>query len=94
MTMSEPDTSPADAQSHTRWVAWTLSLLAVPVLYLLSVPPLVIWVIDLGGLGTITTAPRWLELYVIPADWLYQNTPLREPLDAYGDWCEKMMGAP
>jgi hypothetical protein len=77
-------------KSHTK--AWIVAMLGVPVLYLLSVPPLII-----GTLSATAThneeeaSPRWAKLYGGPYDWLAGNTPLRKPLSGYADWCLKVM---
>jgi hypothetical protein len=51
---------------------WTLSLLAVPVLYLLSVPPVVYWTAKHSG---TFRAPPWAESYAEPYLWILQTAP-------------------
>jgi hypothetical protein len=78
----------------SRVPARIFTLLAIPVVYLLSVPPLV--------LGTLTThqegqpgpkmqSPQWVQFYVGPYNWAQSNSFLQKPLDAYADWCVEMM---
>ncbi len=64
-------------------MGWTLSIVAVPVLYILSIGPL--WY--LVERGTIPEPiPKGLEVFYKPLAWIHDNTPLRRPLDAYVDW--------
>jgi hypothetical protein len=69
-------------KSHA--VAWTLSVAAVPVLYLLSIGP----VVGLAENDTIPNdpPPEWLTAFYMPYEWLYWNTPLQAPLEAYKNW--------
>ena len=68
------------AKSHV--TAWVLAVVAVPVLYVLSVP-FVVW-ICFGG-HSVAHAPAWLVIYVSPCQCL-ENTPLKEPVVAYTEW--------
>jgi hypothetical protein len=79
-----------------KWIIRIVILLAGPVLYLLSVPPLV-----LETLGTQTPSkegqpapkmqsPPWMQWYAVPYDWAASTSLLREPLDHYADWCLTM----
>lgn len=59
---------------QTGWITWTLVLLAVPLLYLLSVPPVTLMtavrfngVLVPSGMGMV---------YRMPDQWLRENTPL------------------
>ena len=77
----------AERSSNSHAVAWMLSLLAVPVLYLLSVP----WVmlIQFKGAPLLGGMSR---PYCAPFDWLHDRTPLRAPLEAYWNWCARITG--
>ena len=63
-------------QSH--FMAWTLSIVAVLVLYMLSVGP----VLYLAERGTIPVSlHKGLQDFYRPLEWIYFNTPLRAPID-------------
>jgi hypothetical protein len=62
---------------------WSLSILAVAVLYLLTAPP--IYIVAMNH-ERPTAVPPWLEPYVRPAKWLGENTPLQGPMRAYDAW--------
>jgi hypothetical protein len=74
---------------------WTLSILAVPVIYLLSTPAITFAVVqpvwnENDGAWRYRPGhgyPDWLKTYVGPFDWLRFNTPLGPPLQSYRDWC-------
>ena len=76
----------SSGKSHA--VAWVVLLLAVPVLYLLSCTPLVILIRGRPS----TPPPQWLELYTTPAQWVYENTPLKGPLTRYSLWWLRRAG--
>jgi hypothetical protein len=76
----------------SRFGVWVFVILTVPVLYLLSVPPVIL----LTQRATPPThnnglPPPWLEAYSFPHNWLYLNTPLKTPMDAYANWWGKLM---
>jgi hypothetical protein len=76
-------------KSHA--VAWTLSILAAVVLYVMSVTPLSCICLH-GKYGSRSEIPDWFIAYAAPADWLYEHTPpLQQPLDAYADWVRRVM---
>jgi hypothetical protein len=56
---------------------WALSVIAVPMLYLLSSP----WVVVFFGANDAVMA------YSAPFFWLRDSTPLTAPLAAYCKWC-------
>ena len=73
-----------------RLVKWALSLLAVPVIYVLSLPPLwntTKWVQRTPG--SKPSKPEWLLMYSRPYGYLAQWEPLYEFLKPYGRWCDK-----
>ena len=79
-------------QSHA--VAWSLSVLAVPVLYVLTFPFVQSW----GGLerhadGRVSL-PSWLVVYAKPLGWANQYEWFRKPVDAYADWVIDRFGLP
>jgi hypothetical protein len=92
--------------SHAAPVTWSLSLLAAPVLYLLSIPPLMVlscgWsrdtFIDWTGGGAHynevwvykKAPPRWLQIYARPGRWLKQADPFKGPLEAYEKWVQEL----
>lgn len=68
-------------QSH--FMGWTLSIVAVPVLYILSYGP----VVYLINRGTIPhPLPKVLVGFYKPWVWLYHDTSLRNPLGTYIYW--------
>ncbi len=87
---------PPERSRAVTWIIRIITLLAVPVVYLLSVPPLV-----LGTLGAQTASkegqpgpqmqsPRWVQFYAVPFDWVASTHVFRKPLDYYADWCMTM----
>ena len=71
------------------WVVFTI--LALPALYLLSVPPVFHFTNTLSGprIGNHPPYgyPLWVIAYGEPYQWLAENTPLVKPLNAYtGLW--------
>lgn len=65
--------------------AWALSIMAVPLLYLLGAPPL------FNGISawcarTGRPAPSWHLDVITPYCWLCLQTPLEKPLEAYFVW--------
>jgi hypothetical protein len=82
--MSEGTAPEKRSRSHA--VAWVLSLLAVPVLYLLSVPPLYCGITTNWGRRLPNHPPAWVMHYKEPFQWLYDHTPLQRPLDDYVLW--------
>ncbi len=80
-----------DKKPNNHATAWIVTLIALPVLYVLSWGP----VMSLCGNGTIPyTALPWVGQFYLPVWWLYHNTPLKKPLDAYGDWWDKVLRQP
>jgi hypothetical protein len=68
---------------------WTLSILAVPVLYVLSVPV----VFGLGYRATNNTAlPDGFRTYAAPYYLIRDDTPWEDWLDAYFFWVLRAMG--
>jgi hypothetical protein len=59
-------------------------LLALPVVYGLSVPPLCRLTYDAGLWQD--SGPAWLRAYAAPYDFLGRRAPLKSPLEAYADW--------
>ena len=73
-------------------LAWTLWIVAVPVLYLLTLP----WV--LGAFWKSGYKPgkndtgKAFDMYCAPWHWLHENTRLSGPLWAYYMWCWRIAG--
>lgn len=76
--MSEEPTS----KSHA--MASSFLIPAIPLLYLLSVPP----ILYLHGYPA-KGLPVWVRMYVRPWDGFYQSLPepLKKPLFLYDYWC-------
>jgi hypothetical protein len=74
----------AELSDRSHASAWVLSSVAIPVLYLLSVPPLDVH----ARRGDIDLPlPPWFENYSMFYSWCYRNTPLKKPLHPYASWC-------
>jgi hypothetical protein len=58
-----------------------LIVVLLPILYVLSVGPAVM-LADMTESGELVAV---LEVVYCPLEWLHENTPLREPLEAYVD---------
>lgn len=76
--------SETKAKSHA--VAWTLALLALPLLYLLSFPPLSQCLI------LTNRGDSWLASYSAPYRWLEKRTPLKTALHGYDKWWQHVTG--
>ncbi|QIF01940.1 hypothetical protein [Roseimicrobium sp. ORNL1] len=62
---------------------WVFSILAVPLVYVLSVPV----VGHLTGAGLPFVQPKpWFRVYSGPWYFLQLHTPLKDPLSAYDTW--------
>jgi hypothetical protein len=68
-------------------MAWTIALLTVPVLYVLTFPPLVILMQNLHNMPD-----RWFEIYAAPISWMHRNTPASKPMEDYAKWWADMLG--
>jgi hypothetical protein len=79
--------------SHSRWMGWTLGLLAVPVLYVLTLPPFA-KVLQNQGYQEFDSLPQILRYYFIPGIWVYEKSPARKFMAPYADWWDKMLPAP
>ena len=66
-------------KSHA--VAWTLSILAAPLLYVLTAPPLYLLVVGKG----YNPPPLWMEWYLWPLECL-EGTPLSPLMNDYSQW--------
>lgn len=70
-------------EKSARGWGWALSILAVPVVYVLSVPV----VGHLTGAGLPWAQPRpWFRVYSMPWHLTMEHTPLKGPLSAYYNW--------
>jgi hypothetical protein len=93
--MSEEPTSSSSAKPDTHWLGWTLGLVAVPLVYLLALPPI--------AFATMKNSPKTgrspgpskaMMLAVRPYDWLAESTPLKRPLYTYANWWRmKILGS-
>jgi hypothetical protein len=76
----DPTMSDGAKEAGRRFGVWVwLALLTVPVLYVLSIGPAAMFV-EKTGVGVEAVA-----VVYAPVVWLYQNTPLKKPLEAYMD---------
>ena len=68
-------------KSHA--MTWTLWIVAMPLLYVLSYGPLC----GMVNNGTISDSSMdWMGNFYRPAAKLYWESPLSEPFMAYADW--------
>jgi hypothetical protein len=76
-------------------MGWTLALLAVPVMYLLSVAPMCAMEVKLRPTysgGGSPNRPAWLRAYQTLCDWMMEHTPLCDPLDQYQELWDNIYG--
>ncbi|QIF02091.1 hypothetical protein [Roseimicrobium sp. ORNL1] len=75
------------ATASSAWMAWMLALLAVPLLYLLTLPPIFFLAMPRKlSYGVPQRPPTWLMIYTKPYLWVAEETPLGYPLNKYGAW--------
>lgn len=82
----------ADAAARAQaspWITWVLVAVAVPVAYILTLPPLSLTVYTLSSRSGM---PAWLEMYAMPYEWLGRNTAMEGWLLHYGAWWASMFG--
>lgn len=80
--MSAEARSGSGSVSSSHALAWgVVALVALPLVYLLSVPPLLSC-----SLRSDVLPMNWVEWYGKPYDWLFEHTPLQGPLLRYADW--------
>ena len=74
----------SDAAHRSHTAAWIAAVLAVPFLYIVSVPPICM-AMSRGKppADPFAHAPYVDNFYYQPYVWLRHNTPLRRPLDRY-----------
>ena len=70
---------------NSRAAKWVLCLLAVPLIYLVTAPPIV------HGARYFSTVhgkpiPQWSNAYAAPYQWMKENTPLGGVLNTYNCW--------
>lgn len=70
-------------KSHHVKVWLLIVLVGLPLLYVLSVPPICSYAIHYGRYRRAHSPPRWLEKYMHSYLWLHVHTPLRKPLADY-----------
>jgi hypothetical protein len=77
-----PMSAERSGKSHA--IAWTLSIFAVPVLYVLTLPPIFFFV-EMH----FTSSPgieEFMNTYCEPYGWLVDQKALQKPLRAYADF--------
>ncbi|QIF02089.1 hypothetical protein G5S37_11275 [Roseimicrobium sp. ORNL1] len=84
MNVTDDDALEKRTLAHT--LGW---ILAVPVVYLLTVAPLHQAVYRWGP-----GVPNWLMAYETPYWWVVHNTPLGLLLRPYGEWWASVFGLP
>jgi len=78
-----------EQQSHI--AAWTIALMLVPVLYVLSIGP--VNYLQAKHKLPRTIMPKLVTFYS-PLEWLSRNTSLRGPMEAYVTWWWDLSGKP
>jgi hypothetical protein len=63
-------------------------IVAIFVLYLLSVPPLIrmTMVVGVSGGNPTIDIPPWVHVYAQPWGWIGKNTPLQDTMVRYHEW--------
>ena len=69
-------------KSHV--TTWILAIIAMPVMYVLTTPPLYCCLVNCHH-----AADPWITRYMVPFGWVEKDTPLRKPLAAYFNWCHE-----
>ena len=77
--MAEPHEETKNPSGRTREgpPAWAFLLVALPVLYVLSVGPVALFA------KRLDLSPRPFRAFYTPLVWLHDHTPLEKPLDWY-----------
>ena len=86
--MSEEPTTTTNTSHHPakHWAGWVVALLAVPVVYVLAIPPVCTGVTTNWGTTEFEAPPLWLGQMAYPYTWALQNTFLEKPLTLYSEW--------
>lgn len=92
----------AETCRRSRAIKGALLLIAMPFLYVLTLPPMYLGIIQFRMLITPEARglepmkwplllPKWFDTYATPYGWLMDHTPMKEPLIAYYKWWESAM---
>ena len=87
--MSESDAR--ENRPHSHAVAWALSLLAVPVMYVLTLPVLSHHLQYSAGYTDYDALPKAWKVYYIPGQWIYGRSPIKKELGEYARWWGKVL---
>jgi hypothetical protein len=80
----------APASGRPSALTWITGVLAVLVLYVLTLPPLLYFAAThFSGSPRVGDFMRW---YAAPYGWLVEKTPLRAPLVSYADFWRRELG--
>jgi hypothetical protein len=77
--------SEEQSRKSRAWL-WAVAVVGGPLLYLLSFPWVAAYIV------THPPANPLPKVYVMPYNWLFDNTPLRRPMQWYGSWCFHVVG--
>jgi hypothetical protein len=72
--------------SRSHAILWWLGVIALPILYVLSVPAVLLFAnvkVHPQDLHFFKKQPQWSKTFCIPYNWALNNTPLQEPLNQY-----------
>jgi hypothetical protein len=77
-------------------IGWLVTIVAVPVLYVLSVPPLLTLGRHFYGVGPLKKwdTPRWVTWYCEPYVSFMEVTTVGKPLRAYYHWWRDIVDLP
>jgi hypothetical protein len=89
MSVSAHDTP--GKRSNTHALGWALSLLVVPVMYVLTLPVLTHCLQFSAGYTDYDALPKAWQVYYIPGQWLYGRSPAKEVLGEYARWWGKVL---
>jgi hypothetical protein len=68
------------SQHQSSGALWTLWILSVPLVYVLSVGPVVRLTMDNSHARGV---PEWVDALYRPLGWIHEHTPLEKPLEWY-----------
>lgn len=80
-----------EAVATGRQAWWVGALVLVPLIYLLTIPPLVFVSIRHASRSGAPRIPEWIGVYAAPYDWAMDHTPLAGALEAYGAWWDSII---
>ena len=68
---------------------WLLSLLAVPLFYVLTGPPVVFLSVRYAARSGAPRIPAWIGAYGAPYEWAMDHTAFGDALEIYAEWWDR-----